>query len=511
MRRFNAKDFLIVGAGLYIFIFLSFYFGYLSDDAFITFRYVKNFLNGLGPVYNPGELVEGFTSPLWFMILAGLGRLGIDIVFAGRAVGVIGGILQIILIYLLFKKIKLSSVSRLLGVLFISLSNVIAVWALSGLEPVMFSFLILANFYLISLTEKWNKKSLLVLSGVSILLVLTRLEGLFVPVIISGFFVYQWLIKKAKLEKFAVFYLLPFISVIALSFLIRFRIFGDWLPNTFYAKVGSTIDLYFRGFSYVFDFFWNYSFIILFVLLIIAGLIIRTKISILSVLFIFAIIAETIIVGGDGLPMYRFLLPALPYFAVLLALFLESINKNIPDKNIKYTLIVGICAVLFYRAVMPPITGNQYILYKDQKDYEMPRWVAVGKWLKKNTKAGESAAMVPIGAVGYYSDRYVYDMLGLTDKYIARKKTELGKGWAGHEKRDGKYILSKRPTYLLLGNIQTLDYKLDLKDPQFVKPEIPAIRAREDDIFTSELWESYEKKVADIGEGYYLHYLQLKK
>lgn len=36
-----------------------------AEDAFITFRYARNFAGGQGLVYNPGEHVMGFTSPLW--------------------------------------------------------------------------------------------------------------------------------------------------------------------------------------------------------------------------------------------------------------------------------------------------------------------------------------------------------------------------------------------------------------------------------------------------------------
>jgi arabinofuranosyltransferase len=42
------------------------------DDAFITFRYARNLLAGLGFVFNPGERVLGTTTPLDTLLLAGL-------------------------------------------------------------------------------------------------------------------------------------------------------------------------------------------------------------------------------------------------------------------------------------------------------------------------------------------------------------------------------------------------------------------------------------------------------
>jgi hypothetical protein len=45
------------------------------DDAFITFRYAKNLLDGNGPVFNIGERVYGYTSPVYLMWISALGAL----------------------------------------------------------------------------------------------------------------------------------------------------------------------------------------------------------------------------------------------------------------------------------------------------------------------------------------------------------------------------------------------------------------------------------------------------
>jgi len=45
------------------------------DDAFITFRYARNLLAGVGLVYNPGERVFGTTTPLYTLLMAALGGL----------------------------------------------------------------------------------------------------------------------------------------------------------------------------------------------------------------------------------------------------------------------------------------------------------------------------------------------------------------------------------------------------------------------------------------------------
>ncbi len=44
--------------------------GFWLDDAFITFRYARNLADGVGPVFNPGEHVEGYTNFAWMLLSA---------------------------------------------------------------------------------------------------------------------------------------------------------------------------------------------------------------------------------------------------------------------------------------------------------------------------------------------------------------------------------------------------------------------------------------------------------
>src|SRR3989304_2142112 len=53
------------------------YYWFLTDDAYISFRYARNLARGAGLVFNPGgEPVEGYTNFLWVVLLAGVARLG---------------------------------------------------------------------------------------------------------------------------------------------------------------------------------------------------------------------------------------------------------------------------------------------------------------------------------------------------------------------------------------------------------------------------------------------------
>ncbi|MFZ5979170.1 MAG: hypothetical protein ACOYVF_00925, partial [Candidatus Zixiibacteriota bacterium] len=43
---------------------------WVCDDAYITFRTVDNFINGYGLTWNTDERVQGFTNPLWMLVVS---------------------------------------------------------------------------------------------------------------------------------------------------------------------------------------------------------------------------------------------------------------------------------------------------------------------------------------------------------------------------------------------------------------------------------------------------------
>lgn len=48
-----------------IFVAQALSLNFTQDDAFISYRYAKNFIQGKGLVFDSGEKVEGHTNFLW--------------------------------------------------------------------------------------------------------------------------------------------------------------------------------------------------------------------------------------------------------------------------------------------------------------------------------------------------------------------------------------------------------------------------------------------------------------
>ncbi|MEX0788599.1 MAG: hypothetical protein WD906_05050 [Anaerolineales bacterium] len=124
------------------------------DDAFITFRYARHWVEGAGLVYNPGEAVLGTTTPLYTLLMAALARLAggksADLPALAWAVNAIAdGVTCVLLLGL----------ARRLGAAFAGVATAI-VWAVApmavtfsigGMETSVFIALMTATFYLHSM------------------------------------------------------------------------------------------------------------------------------------------------------------------------------------------------------------------------------------------------------------------------------------------------------------------------------------------------------------------------
>ena len=65
---------------------------WMSDDGFINIRVIQNLLAGHGPVFNIGERIEAYTSPLWVGLVTAVGLIGVRPEHAAAGLGIIGSV-----------------------------------------------------------------------------------------------------------------------------------------------------------------------------------------------------------------------------------------------------------------------------------------------------------------------------------------------------------------------------------------------------------------------------------
>jgi hypothetical protein len=454
------------------FIYFCFINNHIQDDAFITFQYVKNFVTGNGLVFNPNEFVEGYTSPLWLFMLSFFVMFEAEIVQTAQIISVLFGTASITILYFfslsIFNKItnsKRNSVViktfALIAPLMLAFNGAFQYWSISGMETSLFVFLTIAGFYFYYKNE--NDKNLFISSTFFTLASLTRPEGwLIFGLVFLDFFYKQFeqnklkkLFNNKKLLIFSLIFLIP--NLLLLIF--RLMYYGYPFPNTFYAKTGFNLSYIEAGLKYTLDFINTYTFYGILLLLIVLLLIQKTIRNEFVLLFgtIFIYILYVIMIGGDVLPIYRFFLPILPIIFLLVTLFFfVLIHMKCSGKNyIIHTFLplILLFVITAYNFYAPKAKIDRFAFYEDNLVTKMS---GTGIWLneyqiKKNKKL--IVAATTIGALTYYSNTVVIDMLGLTDEKIAHEPNpipEISQSESGWKERnyDADYILNLRPDFI---------------------------------------------------------------
>ena len=217
---------------------------FLTDDAFISFRYVRNLLEGNGLVFNPGEYVEGYTNFLWILELAAIwGIFGVRPEHAAPWLSVAYTIATIAA--MLWWVVRLPSLQNrgLVGWMALGLlcsSATFAVWtSAGGLETRQFTFFIVAAVVCLSVYGS-NRRGLLAASLSLAAAALTRPEGLLLAACCFGWFAVQRMVTdgrdRSRLARDMMYLVAPFVVLVSAHFLFRYAYYGEWLPNTYYAK-----------------------------------------------------------------------------------------------------------------------------------------------------------------------------------------------------------------------------------------------------------------------------------
>lgn len=119
------------------------------DDAYITFRYARNLVEGAGFVYNPGEHVLGTTTPLYTLVLAGLALVigSRDFPALALVVNALTGAASVGLLYVLSKQVTGHRVPAAAAALLWAVAPYSVTFAVGGMETDLTVALLLAAAY----------------------------------------------------------------------------------------------------------------------------------------------------------------------------------------------------------------------------------------------------------------------------------------------------------------------------------------------------------------------------
>lgn len=452
---------------------------FIQDDAFTSLRYVKNFVEGNGLVFNIGEKVEGYTNFLWVILLSGIYKAGLlfklnfDLPKLTQLLSTFFGFVFLISIFITSKKIlsnfknynnSLQYVALIFPIL-VLFTTPFNYWSFSGMETTLFATLtLLSVYFLIDFGKGSNHIIFLVLSTLNSLL---RPEGLlFFILLIAVDIIYNLLVDtnfnqsdlKTKIisrEKIKVIALFFLIQLLYFSF--RLAYYGYPLPNTYYAKTEFTFNFLLRGFDYFIKYFISDLFYGVVILPVIIRFAFKKFDKVEFILFWFSIlyVILTILIGGDVLPIGRFYIQITPLFYILFFYSLLNIIQFYRNsfKNVIVVLLIPISIVLS----VINFNSNKLSMM-EKRAYEVglvTKMKSYAEWIKKNHSKNVKVAMSTIGAFSFYSDVNVIDIVGLTDEYVAHNpkevegiNEELPVLWKERH-YNADYVLNKKPDFII--------------------------------------------------------------
>jgi len=236
-----------------------------------------------------------------------------------------------------------------------------------------------------------------------------------------------------------------FLLIFLPYYLWRFSYYGYPLPNTFYAKVGGTAAQILRGLTYSATALLRQLPLALLALLAIIRQQLARQLPRPAAIVVLCYTGYIIAVGGDHFPYDRFFVPLLPLLALLAADGMRSNSRWL-------TLALPLLALLASLWQLPTLRDSRTLntagqVWTENSVVEKNR--EIGSWLAQHTPPDTLVATGIAGALPYYAERPIIDMLGLNDLHIAHLEVAtIGQGVAGSEKTDDAYILQRRPAYI---------------------------------------------------------------
>jgi hypothetical protein len=278
----------------------------LGDDAMISMRYARNLVNGEGLVWNAGERVEGFTNPLWTLLMAVAHLLPIPYYQVSLLIQLMNlflGVGIILLSYklaLVFSRDGQKRESALLASMIVAGYLPLVYWGVLGFETSLLAVLVTAAW--IDVVERMAHplRPFLILTFAT----LVRPDALifFVPAGLAYLLDRRWSTKEVVVAA------LMSIGIIALAECLRLLYYGEALPNTYYLKAEA---MPFAGLHYMAKFMIGGGAILALILL--AGVVRTRSVDGAIVLGSFsAICLYSVVIGGDAFPLGRYMLAFTP-------------------------------------------------------------------------------------------------------------------------------------------------------------------------------------------------------
>lgn len=379
--------------------------GYSPDDTYIYLKYSKNISEGYNFSFNKGEPSYGVTGPLWALILVIPFWLGIDPFWFAKSLDLI----FIVLSFFIFFKFtgfffKDNITFRLCALSVLVLNPLITRSTFTGMETSFALFMVLLSFYLLYSNRLYWAFFVMGFG------MLVRPE-IFVLIGVLGLSLYIRNYREKKSFYFPVKYVLCALVIVIPFWIFAYMTFGTVISNTSIGKSVLRFDIW-NQLANAWQilrlyFFFGPAEVILFA----AGsffVILKKKYHMLPLIMWVAGLLALYIVSSSAV-MSRYLVIIYPFTVIVALKFIEIIPSL---KKAIFVFLIAVC--LFY---------SQLVFYKHVKPYSEGFTAGIneclipaGKWIESNVPDGNKVLVNDVGAIGFYTNKYIIDAAALINR-----------------------------------------------------------------------------------------------
>lgn len=446
-------------------------FWFVCDDAFISFRYARNWATGQGLGFNPGEVrpVEGYSNFLWMALAAGVEALGARPAAVMPALSLaIGAVFLVDLWRTLVDRLGTGPWTAVVAAATLAASPAFVVWGTSGLETMGAAWLLwrVVDGFVLSEVDGATRRAVVP----ALALALIRTEGIAWVAVVAllGLLVRASTRARPGDGAFALARrALAVASLYAPYFVWRWSHFGTLLSNTATAKVEADPERLARGFDYVAAYAleslaWP-LWLALAALLLLRP---RGRGHVVGALAL-GVPLFAVLVGGDFMTMGRLLVGGLAFQAAAVGLALAAAAR----RGARVGAAAALLALVVAGVGALPLADVQLVPEEVRRDFRVrfnspvwrselgqwrymkgnaEAWERLGRALAATTRPGESIVLGAIGAAAYPTALRVHDRYGLVSREVAELPADGRRRRSpGHDKGVGvAFFLPQEPTYL---------------------------------------------------------------
>jgi hypothetical protein len=390
------------------------YSNYGYDDPYITYRYAENLIHGHGFVYNPGQPILSTTTPLFTLTLALMGRFWSDLPQLANLLGAFSIAVGALFLWDLAHTWNTPLVGWITLLLYPTFPLLLTT---IGSETPLYIALTLGCF------ASYARRRYTLAAGLAALTVLTRPDGLLVPLILG----LHYLITERRPVPWPA--VITFAGLVLPWYIFSSLYFGSLIPATLAVKQQQGLmaisQRFAQGFLTTFRPYaerWDYRIEALYGLLGLPWAILRARRWLLFLSWGGVYFVAFALLGVSR--YYWYYAPFVPVIVVLAGLGITALVSLARQRFI--WLSAPVPAMLFFILLVFPLLPGQF-----QAAGRIPAQIsrlkiysALGKWLDANSPPEASVGTLEVGIIGYYSHRTMVDFAGLIQPEVARQFRE---------------------------------------------------------------------------------------